>query len=595
MNAAPPIRRKWWLVALLIGAGLALRLPAVGWGFVWDDFYHQLVLRRLIPAAHLPRWNLYDFRVEVRPGHPLFEAGFVPWWTDPEFKARFFRPVTSLSIWLDYALFGDWAPGYHLTSLLLFGVFLLLAWRLYIALGAPPRAALWALAILALDDIHCLPVGWIANRNTLLAATFLVATVLTLVAWWGSGRRRWLIGAVLFQSLALGSKESGIAGVPIAIACLLWLRRKAACDRALAPPAGAQVAAVACFLAIAALYAGVYLLGHYGPRSLAYPVPWHEPGHYAARLGLVLPIGLMSLTFGTVTDLAAVNPNWLPRVLIAAALLLPPVVVVTGWTLRRSPPAGFAAIWLLLALLAEGGGDVSDRLWMSAAVGSALLFGLFLDRLPPVRARCTVRGVPALLVGGVLVLSGVAAAIPMGIIRNGAFAELGRFDRSSILNADIAAAVDHPRDVLLLNSPSSMGALSFGVTWRVLRNDPQTRVFPLQYGRRALLWKREDARTVTLTSLGAPLRANLFERVFCAQRTTPTAGTVFRTPAFTATVLASEPGGFRSVQFAFEHDLDDERYRFLAWQGGRWSRIPPPAVGQTMELPAAEAPGPLVP
>jgi len=149
--------------------------------------------------------------------------------------------------------------------------------------------------------------------------------------------------------------------------------------------------------------------------------------------------------------------------------------------------------------------------------------------------------------------------------------------------------------VLLLNSPSSMGALSFGVTWRVLRNDPQTRVFPLQYGRRALSWEREDARTVTLTSRGAPLRANPFERVFCAQRATPAAGTVFRTPIFTATVLASEPDGFRRVRFTFEHELDDERYRFLVWQGGRWSRIPPPAVGQTVELPATEPPGPLVP
>jgi len=595
MNAAPRIRRTWWPVALLIGAGVALRLPALWWGFIWDDFYHQLVLRRLIPAAQLPRWNLYDFRVEVRPDNPLFEAGFAPWWTDPEFKARFFRPVTSLSIWLDYALFSDWAPGYHLTSLLLFGLFLLLAWRLYIVLGAPPRAALWALAILALDDIHTLPVGWIANRNSLLAAVFLVATVLSLVAWWDSGRWRWLIGAVLFQLLALGSKESGIAGVPIAIACLLWLRRKATRDAAAAPTARAQAVAAAGFAAIAVFYACVYMLGHYGPRSLAYPLPWHEPAQFAARLALVVPVGLMNLTFNTVTDLAVVNADWLPRVLVAAGVLLPPVVVVMVRTLRQSAAAGFAAVWLLLALFAEGGGDLSDRLWMSAAVGSALLFGLFLDRLPPLRARWTARGVPALLLGGIIVLSGIVAAVPLALVRNRAFAKLGRFDRTSILNADIDAAAGYPRDVLLLNSPSSMGALSFAVTWRLLRDDPQTRIFPLQYGRRALSWKREDARTLTVTSLATPFRANPFERVFCARRATPATGTVFRTPAFTATVLASEPDGFRSVRFAFEHDLDDERYRFLAWNGGRWKRISPPALGQTMELPAAEPPGPLVP
>ena len=239
-DAHPPLgpaggrltRRARWLVVALIVVGTANHARSLGWGFIWDDYFHQLALRQGLEGGPLRPWSLYDFGPRPEAGETLFEAGMMPWWTDADFKVRFFRPVSSLSIWLDYRLYDDWAPGYHLTSLLLFAVLLGLAFRMFRALGVSEAASLWALAFLALEDGHFLPVGWIANRNTLLASIFALATILCVHhqrrgnSWVG------LIPAVLCFLLTCGSKESGLVVFPL-IGLYLLLFDRAVPDESL--------------------------------------------------------------------------------------------------------------------------------------------------------------------------------------------------------------------------------------------------------------------------------------------------------------------------------------------------------------------------
>jgi hypothetical protein len=595
MTVAPSSRRTTLVAALLIAAGVANNLPSFRWGFIWDDFIHQAVLRGDLPGARLPRWNLYDFAITPRPGDATFDAGIAPWWTDPDFKARFFRPVASLTIWLDYAIYHNWAPGYHVTSLALLGVFLVLAWKLYYALGAPLRAALWALAFLALDDVHCMPVGWIANRNTLLAALFVVATVLCVDRNRETRRARWLLAGLACFLLACGSKESGVAALPIIGAYVLFFGGPAGTETLRARVHRVVSSRVLWSFGLAAVaYAAFYVAAGYGSRSVTYPVPWHDPMRFLSRLAWVVPAGLMHLTYAAVTDFMALNARWAWQLLTASAILLPAAGFVLARGLRGSRVAGLAVAWALFALLAEGGGDISDRLWMNAAVGTALLFGLFLDRLPPLRQRLTLGRAAALTMGGVLILTGIVAAVPMTKIRRDLCSSLGGTDRANSLNADIDIDPAHPLDVFALNSPSSMGAMSLSLTWRVGHDDLHTRIFPLQLGRRPLTWTRDDERTMTLTSGAIPFRANPFERVFCT-RAAPPAGTTFTTAAFTATVLASEPAGFRTVRFQFHKSLDDPSYRFLAWRDGRLCRTAPPPVGDTVQVPEVPPPTPYTP
>src|SRR5262245_1582951 len=90
--------------------GLLLHAPSLWWGFCADDYGHQVVRRGAAGQSTMRPWNLYDFGAAPAPGEVNYENGAFPWWTDSDWMVRFLRPLTSLSLWLDHAVFGDWAP-----------------------------------------------------------------------------------------------------------------------------------------------------------------------------------------------------------------------------------------------------------------------------------------------------------------------------------------------------------------------------------------------------------------------------------------------------------------------------------------------------
>src|SRR5262245_53768252 len=92
------------LVAVLL-VGLAVQLPTFRVGFFADDYVHQLVLAD-DAATPIPHWNLYDFGSAADWAEFGAARGALPWWTASDWTIRFFRPLTSLSLVLDHALWG---------------------------------------------------------------------------------------------------------------------------------------------------------------------------------------------------------------------------------------------------------------------------------------------------------------------------------------------------------------------------------------------------------------------------------------------------------------------------------------------------------
>ncbi len=590
-------RRSILLAAVLVLAGVANQARSLRWGFFYDDFAHQIILRHGQSATGVPRWNVYDFGAGPTPQDTMRRWGVFPWWTSSDFKARFFRPVTSLTILMDFGLWDDWAPGYHLTSLVLFGIFLALSFRLFRDLGAPPAAALWALALLALEDSHVIPVGWIANRNTLLAALFTVATLLTVHHHQRTGRVGYLLAAMLCFLLAFGSKESGLIAMPIAVLYLLLIDRRSAgeslrdgCRRVMRSPL------VWVFVVLTAGYVVFYVAGGYGAQSVQYLMPWSAPLGYLVRYLALIPLGLMALLLGLTTDIVFAGPELVWPVAGASVLVLAglgyvlwrtlgPTRSANGW----SRLAGFALAWTLVSLFPVAGvTPPSDRLLMNASVGTALLIGLLLHRLGPVRALMAERRYGRLALAGLFVTVGVVLAVPATWLHDTVFTKMASLDRDAIANADIDRTAPAPRSVFILNSPSSLLALSVLPTWQVIHDDYAIRIFALQMGRRAVVWHRDGERTMTLTFPSSVLLDLPFEALFVASAPPPPAGTTYATTDFAATVQAVEPTGIRTVRFTFNKPLDDPSYQFLAFARGRLTRIAPPPPGQQIELPEVE-------
>src|SRR5262249_31088230 len=82
-----------------------------------------------------------------------------------------------------------------------------------------------AILLFAVDDAHAMPVGWIANRNSLIATSFGVAAVIVHDRWRRDGWRAGSVLAPILFAVALCSKEEGIATVAYLAAYALFLDR----------------------------------------------------------------------------------------------------------------------------------------------------------------------------------------------------------------------------------------------------------------------------------------------------------------------------------------------------------------------------------
>ena len=570
------------LAALVIVAGVALHAPSLGRGFAYDDYFHQCVLRGLGPAR-TPVWSLYDFGPHA--GRDAPEWNFAAWWADPGFKVRFFRPVTSVTLMLDHALYGSWAPGYHLTNLTLFAVFLALVLRLYRRLGLSATTQRWGMLLAAFASAHAVPVDWIANRNTLLAGLFTVATLLAADRAARDRRAVWFLVTAAAFLAGCGSKESGLAAFPLVLLYLALsgvARPVATQEPGRARPRRWAVVWLLAGLTIA--YLAFYITLGYGARSDLYPTPWADPGAYVVRLSALLPLALAGLLWGAPLDLFAVQPGY---VWPAAALAL----VVSGGAaavylrvVRRSPVMLFGLGCIVIAVAVESGGDFSARLLSGAAVGAGVLFGVFFDALGSWRRARDARQWPRLVLGGLLIAGGPVSSLVQSTLGGVFLGALARDDRRAIASAPIDRTLPPPRRVVLLNAPSALLGLSFAPTWSVLHDDRDTTVFPLQFGGRGLRLSRPDEHTLLVESLGTPFGDNRIERLFRYRRPMG-GGDVFSTPAFTAMVISAEPRGARRVRFRFGRPLDDPTLTLLAFQEGRFVRYAPPAVGETVNLP----------
>lgn len=122
------------------------------------------------------------------------------------------RGLTHAFHWLDQALWGDWAPGFHLTSLLLHALAAALAGLAAFAVARSRRVAALTGLLFAVHPVHVEAVASFANRKDLLAMIFAASA---LILWRGDGRPTLrYAGAWVCYGLGLLSKEVAVAALP---------------------------------------------------------------------------------------------------------------------------------------------------------------------------------------------------------------------------------------------------------------------------------------------------------------------------------------------------------------------------------------------
>jgi len=120
---------RWFLVAVTVLA-VGLMLPSLGGGLSGDDYAVFGILSGSAPltqayTSRLDVFNFFDGTPE-RTGR-LLDLGILPWWTLPDLRLAFWRPVTALTHWLDYAGWGHRPALMHVHSLFWFAVLVVAA------------------------------------------------------------------------------------------------------------------------------------------------------------------------------------------------------------------------------------------------------------------------------------------------------------------------------------------------------------------------------------------------------------------------------------------------------------------------------------
>jgi hypothetical protein len=154
-----------------IGAGIAIlvALPTLDDGLLWDDFVLLQALSRSPDLLHA----LVHTYVFVMPDSvaELKEIGTLPWWALDDMRWAFFRPVSSLTLWIDHRLWPDSPALMHAQSIAWFGLVAFAVGLLYRRLAGVAWAGGLALVFFVLDDSHAYPVAWLALRNGVVSSS----------------------------------------------------------------------------------------------------------------------------------------------------------------------------------------------------------------------------------------------------------------------------------------------------------------------------------------------------------------------------------------------------------------------------------------
>jgi hypothetical protein len=231
----------------------------------------------------------------------------------------FYRPLAFLSLWVDFRLFGNWYPGYHIQSVVLHVLNSLLVTWLARELKLERAEPFWAGLIFSAAAVNFEPVLWPATRFDLLATAFtLLAFILAVRYFRSPAMWTWeLAFSHLCFVLGILNKESSYC-LPLLVCLIicsynLWFLPHPAPRKWLAYFA----LSTGIILTMAAIRIAVYgNLGGYasaaGPGS-----PHFVFGLKAiASLLRVLPLSI----FGVNTTVSA--PRWLPVLLTVFVVFL---------------------------------------------------------------------------------------------------------------------------------------------------------------------------------------------------------------------------------------------------------------------------------
>jgi Flp pilus assembly protein TadD len=313
------------LGALLVLITIAIYIPAIGAGYIWDD----------------------DTLLTANP-QMRNSAGLGEIWRGEQ--VRDYTPVTLTLFWLECRLWGLTPTGYHVVNILLHAASALLLWLILRRLRIPGA---WLAALLfAIHPVNVASVAWVAElKNTLSSALFL-GSILTFLIARDEKRRLAYAGSLALFILAALSKGAVVTLPAVLILCILWRDRKITRRDLLAILPHAIIGLAAALLTI-----------HFQARAQHYGLIPDTLEYRIARAGMAIWYYLAALVWPA--GLSPMRPQWTPSLrnpltwLPAIAAVVAPAIFY--WKRRTwGRPLLFAYAYYMVMLL-----PVLGFVWMA--------------------------------------------------------------------------------------------------------------------------------------------------------------------------------------------------------------------------------------
>ena len=198
------------VVAVIIFVfSVLIYLPSVNNDFVWDDVIEI-------------KKEYYKFK------NKSFTKSLIPRASKTKTKS-YYRPLTFLSLYYDFKIWGNNSFGYHLTniiinaicSVLVFFLFLLILKKFRIR--ARENIALFSALLFTAHPMHVESVSWIAGRSDILSTMFFLAAFVTHIK--SYEKSLYIILACMLFYLSLLSKEVAVA-FPFSILAYEYISNK---------------------------------------------------------------------------------------------------------------------------------------------------------------------------------------------------------------------------------------------------------------------------------------------------------------------------------------------------------------------------------
>jgi Flp pilus assembly protein TadD len=366
---------------------LAIYLPSLRNGFTYDDRVVVVESRFITDLGNIPKLLSKDY----------FRRA----------EEKSWRPVTTLSYFIDHALWGKRPFGYHLTNLLLHAATAGLVVLLLLSCRAPPVAALLGGLLFALHPVATAAVESVSFRDDLLAALFVVSGLAAYRSYTGGegGSSAGLYLGCVFYAAGCLSKENAVV-----LPALAWAVDAVVDGRPLFSFDRRRRLALGSMAVVGLAYAALRFGPMAGPAETyrylgggllsAAATAWAVLFR-AARL-LLVPTGLSPVRW--------VEPvGSLADPMVAGGLALAAACLVLGWRARRKTPRVSAALafmalsWLPVCGIVPLTHPLADRYLYLPLVGFCWLVaeGLFsLGSMPSREARVGAVALAALVAFG---------------------------------------------------------------------------------------------------------------------------------------------------------------------------------------------------